>query len=328
MVVPRARRSELATPASSERMCEKAPKSGADLVFLDLEDACAPSAKEGARAIAVAALTEQDWGRTVRAVRVNGLETPWCHGDIIEVVTGAREALDVLIVPKARSARDVWWVDVLLTQLETKLGLERRIGLEVLIEDAEGLANAAEIARSSDRLEALIFGAGDLSASLHARVDGNFDPVGDYPGDFWHFARAQVVMAARIAGIDAIDAPYPAYKDPEGYRRSAVHASLLGFDGKWAIHPSQIPIANEVFSPTPEEVAEAEASIAAYRTAEAGGVGAIGRDGRLVDAAHMRLAANVLHRAALAAEEHGGGTASGAGATGAEATGAEAGEGP
>ena len=225
---PRARRSELATPASSERMCEKSAGSGADLVFLDLEDACAPVAKESARATAVAALTELDWGRTVRAVRINGLDTPWCHGDIIEVVTGARDALDVLIVPKARSARDVWWVDVLLTQLETKLGLTRPIGLEVLIEEAEGLANAAEIARSSPRLEAIIFGAGDLSASLHARVDGNFDPVGDYPGDFWHFARVQVLTAARGAGIDAIDAPYPAYQDPDGYRRSAMHASLLG----------------------------------------------------------------------------------------------------
>ena len=296
----RARRSELATPASSEKMCAKAPTSGADLVFLDLEDACAPSAKEGARRIAVDALTGQDWGRTVRAVRINGLDTVWCHDDVIEVVTGAREALDVLIVPKARTARDVWWVDVLLTQLESKLGLTRRIGLEVLIEDAEGLANAVEIARASDRLEAVIFGAGDLSASLHARVDGNFDPVGDYPGDFWHFARAQVVTAARVAGIDAIDAPFPAYEDPDGYRRSAEQGAMLGFDGKWAIHPSQIPIANEVFSPTPDEIAEAQRSVETYRAAEAEGVGAIGHDGRLVDAAHMRLAANVLHKAELA----------------------------
>jgi citrate lyase subunit beta / citryl-CoA lyase len=203
----------------------------------------------------------------------------------------------VLIVPKARTARDVWWVDVLLTQLEAKLGLARPIGLEVLVEESEGLANAVEIARSSPRLEAIIFGAGDLSASQRARVDGNFDPAGDYPGDFWHFARFQVVTAARVAGIDAIDAPYPAYRDPDGYRRSAVQASLLGFDGKWAIHPDQIAIAHEVFSPTAEEVADAEAAIAAYRAAEADGVGAIGRDGKLVDAAHMRLAHNILHRA-------------------------------
>jgi citrate lyase subunit beta/citryl-CoA lyase len=282
-------------------MCEKAASSGADLVFLDLEDACAPSAKEGARAIAVAALNELDWGRTVRAVRVNGLDTPWCHDDIIEVVTGAGDHLDVLIVPKARTARDVWWVDVLLTQLETKLHRSHRVGLEVLIEESEGLANAAEIARSSDRLEAIIFGAGDLSASQRARVDGNFDPVSEYPGDFWHYARFQVVTAARAAGIDAIDAPYPAYQDPDGYRRSATHAALLGFDGKWAIHPSQIAIANEVFAPTPEEVTAAQEAIDEYRRSEADGVGAIGRDGRLVDAAHMRLAENILHRARLAA---------------------------
>ena len=137
---PRARRSELATPASSEKMCSKAPSAGADLVFLDLEDACAPNAKEAARGIAVAALTELDWGRTVRAVRINGVDTPWCHDDVIELVTGAGRHLDVLIVPKARTARDVWWVDVLLTQLEAKLGLDRPIGLEVLIEEAEGVS--------------------------------------------------------------------------------------------------------------------------------------------------------------------------------------------
>jgi citrate lyase subunit beta/citryl-CoA lyase len=296
----RARRSELATPASSEKMCMKAASSGADLVFLDLEDACAPIAKEAARATAVAALTGQDWGRTVRAVRVNGIDTPWCYGDIIEVVTGARNAVDVLIVPKARTARDVWWVDVLLTQLETKLGLTGRIGIEVLIEEAEGLHNAAEIAKASDRIEAIIFGAGDLSASLKARVDGNFDPVGEYPGDFWHFARVQVLAAARAAGVDAIDAPFPAYQDPDGYRRSATHASLLGFDGKWCIHPSQIEIAHDVFSPTAEEIAAAHEAIATYRASEADGVGAIGRDGRLVDAAHMRLAENTLYQASLA----------------------------
>lgn len=296
---PRARRSELATPASNEKMCAKAAASGADLVFLDLEDACAPVAKVGARAIAVEALTRHQWGRTVRAVRVNGIDTPWCHGDVTEVVTGAREALDVIIVPKARTARDVWWFDVLLTQLETELEMSKRIALEVLIEEAEGLANASSIARASDRLEAIIFGAGDLSASMRARVDGNFDPVGEYPGDFWHYARVQVLTAARGAGIDAIDAPYPAYQDLDGYRRSATQASLLGFDGKWAIHPDQVAVANEVFSPTPDEIADAREAMEIYRRSEAEGVGAIGRDGRLVDAAHMRLAANVLHKASL-----------------------------
>ena len=297
MTQSRIRRSELATPASSEHMCEVASRSGADLVFLDLEDACAPSAKESARAIAVNALTGLDWGRALRAVRINGLDTPWCHDDIVEVVTGARDALDVIIVPKVLSARDVWWVDVLLTQLEAKLGLQRPIALEALIEEAEGLVNVVEISRASPRLEALIFGAGDLSASLRSRVDGNFQPAGEYPGDFWHLVRMQVLAAARAAGIDAIDAPYPGYQDLDGYRRTATHASLLGFDGKWAIHPAQVPVANEVFTPTAEEIADARAIIADYREAEAGGVGAIGRDGRLVDAALMRHAENVLRKA-------------------------------
>lgn len=293
----RPRRSELATPASNEHMCEVAARSGADLVFLDLEDACAPSAKEAARATAVAALTELDWGRTIRAIRINGLDTQWCHGDIIELVTGARDRLDVIIVPKVLTARDVWWVDVLLTQLEDGLGLTHRIALEVLIEEAEGLLNAQEIARASDRVEAIIFGAGDLSASLRARVDGNFQPTGDYPGDYWHAVRVQVLAAARAAGIAAIDAPYPGYRDEDGYCRAATHASLLGFDGKWAIHPGQVAIANEVFTPTAEEVAEANAITDDYRRAESEGVGAVGRDGKLVDAALMRHAANVLRRA-------------------------------
>ena len=300
---PRARRSELATPASSERMCEKAPGSGADLVFLDLEDACAPVVKESARAIAVNALVGQDWGRVVRAVRVNGLQTPWCYGDVVEVVTGARDALDVIIVPKARTARDVWWFDVLLTQLETKLGLRKRIALEVLIEEAEGLSNAADIARSSDRLEAIIFGAGDLSASLQARVDGNFDPMGEYPGDFWHYARVQILAAARGAGIDAIDAPYP----PTGSRGlpSVSRAGQPARVRREVGHPSRARYP----SPTPCSHRPRRRSVKprspseTYRAAEAEGVGAIGREGRLVDAAHMRLAANILHKAALVRSE-------------------------
>src|SRR6201999_1483679 len=175
------RRSELAVPACNDNMFEKGANCGADLVFLDLEDAPPAGVKVKSRAKAIAALNDVDWGSTARAIRINGLDTQWCHDDVIEVVTKAGENLDTLIVPKARSARDVWWVDVLLTQLETKLDLTRPIALEVLIEEAEGLANAADIARSSPRLEAIIFGAGDLSASMHARVDGNFDPVSEYP---------------------------------------------------------------------------------------------------------------------------------------------------
>ncbi|HWN35314.1 MAG TPA: CoA ester lyase [Pseudonocardia sp.] len=295
----RARRSELATPASNEWMFAKAAASGADLVFLDLEDACAPAEREAARAKAAAALRELDWGRTVRAIRMNGVQTRWAYGDVIEVVSAAREALDVIIVPKVRAARDVWWVDVLLSQLEQTLGMTKRIGLEVLIEETEGLQNVAEIARASDRLEAIIFGVGDFSASQGARVDTNFDPYVDYPGDMWHYARARVVVAARTAGIDAIDAPFPSYRDPAAYRVACERAAAMGYVGKWAIHPSQVEPANDVFAPTAAELEHARRVVAAYRDAEAGGRGATGLDGSLVDAAHLRLADNINRRAQL-----------------------------
>ncbi|MHC1560524.1 HpcH/HpaI aldolase/citrate lyase family protein [Actinomycetospora sp. C-140] len=295
---PLVRRSELATPASNERMVAKAAASDADLVFLDLEDAVAPAERPAARERAVAALRELDFGATTRAVRINGVDTEWAHDDVIELVTRAGECLDTIIVPKVTAARDVWWVDVLLTQLETKLRRERRIRLEVLIEDVAGLAHAEEIATVSDRLDALIFGAGDFSVSLGARVDVNFVPTVDYPGDFWHHARSRVAVAARLGGLLAIDAPYPDYRDPQGYTREAQRASALGFDGKWAIHPDQIPIANAVFAPTDAEVAEARRAVAAYRAAEREGHGATGLDGRLVDAAHVKLADDVLARAA------------------------------
>jgi citrate lyase subunit beta / citryl-CoA lyase len=293
----RARRSELATPASNLKMLGHAAGAGADLVFMDLEDACAPSAKVQARRNVVTMLREADWGRTVRAVRVNGLDTVWCYADVVDIVTAAGEDLDVIIIPKARRGRDVWWFDVLLSQLEAGLGLRRRIGLEVLIEEAEGLENAVEIATASSRLEAVILGAGDLSASMHARVDTNFQPVRPYPGDFWHYARVRVVAAARTAGIAAIDSPFPNYQDPAAYADDCDRASVLGFDGKWCIHPSQVPIANQVFSPSREEVEWAQKTESAYRAAEAAGTGAISVDGQLVDAAHMRHVQITLSRA-------------------------------
>lgn len=280
-------------------MFEKGAQCGADLVFLDLEDAVPVAFKEEARARAIAALNDIDWGRTIRAIRINGLDTQWCHDDVVDVVTNAGQNLDTIIIPKARRARDVWWVDVLLTQLESKLGLDKRIRLEVLIEEVEGLANAEEIAAASPRLDALIFGVGDFSLSQGARVDTNFVPLGEYPGEFWAYARNKVIVAARIAGIDAIDAPYPDYRDLAGYERDARRASLLGYTGKWAIHPDQVPIANEVYAPTADEIARAEANLAAYREAEANGRGAVGVKGVLVDAAHVKQAEQTLARAAL-----------------------------
>ncbi|MBW0103273.1 CoA ester lyase [Pseudonocardia sp. KRD291] len=295
----RPRRSELATPASNDWMFAKSAAAGADMVFLDLEDACAPAEREAARGKAAKALNELDWGSTTRAIRMNGVDTRWAYGDVIEVVTAARENLDMIVVPKVRRARDVWWVDVLLTQLEETLGLGKKIALEVLIEEVEGLQYVDEIAHSSPRLEAVIFGAGDFSASQGARVDTNFDPVADYPGDLWHYARSRIMVAARAAGIEAVDAPFPNYRDPEAYRIACDRAGAMGYAGKWAIHPSQVEIANDAFAPTPDEIAHAVRVVAAYREAEASGRGATGLDGMLVDAAHLRHSETVARKAAL-----------------------------
>lgn len=290
----RVRRSELSTPGHSTKMIAKAAASDADLVFLDLEDAVAPSAKPAARKNIVAALNELDWGTTTRSYRINSVDTPWCHDDVIEVVTGAGANIDVLIVPKIKGPRDVWFVDDLLTQLERKLGLEvGRIGIEVLIEEVQALQTVDEIATSSPRLEALILGVGDLSASQGMRsvhigvTDG--DEAFRYPGDIWHYARHRMVVAARSAGIDAIDGPYANFANPAGYEKSAATFAMLGGVGKWCIHPSQIEIANQVFAPTREEIDEALAAIQAVQDAEQRGLGAANFNGVMIDAATTRL---------------------------------------
>lgn len=298
----RLRRSELSTPGTTPKMIAKAAASDADLVFLDLEDAVAPAAKAPARANIVAGLNELDWGRTVRACRINGVETKWCHDDLIEVVTGAGANLDVVILPKVKGPREVWFVDDLLTQLESKLGLEPgRIGLEVLIEETEALARVEEIAACSDRLEALILGVGDLSASQGVRV-GHIGSAGGevgagYPGDVWHYARNRMIVAARANGLDAVDGPFANFADPEAYRLEARWSTTLGSVGKWCIHPSQVAVANEVFAPTPEEIKQATDAMEAVREAEAQGLGAANLNGMMVDAATARVFQAVLDRA-------------------------------
>ncbi len=295
----RLRRSELSTPGSSEKMMAKAAESEADLVFLDLEDAVAPSEKVHARAKIVHALTTLDWGRKTRAVRINSLETPFAYEDVIEVVERAGEQLDLIIVPKVKSGKDVWWVDTLLTQIETRLHRTRPIALEVLIEEVEAMVNVNEIARSSPRLEALIFGPGDYSASqgVDVRAVGADDSV--YPGDLWHYARNAIIVAARAAGLAMIDGPYAAFNNPEGYRTEALRAKTLGAVGKWAIHPSQIALANEVFSPSIEDVERARRLVKAYAEAEAAGLGAVAIDGDMVDAASVRILQNTVEKADL-----------------------------
>ncbi len=295
----RLRRSELSTPASNERMIEKAAASNADLVFLDLEDSVAPNEKVGARAKAIKGLTTLNWGKKTRAVRINDLETEYAYQDIISIVEEAGEHLDILIIPKVKSARDVWWVDVLLTQIEKRLKRPQRIGLEALIEEVEAMIHVEEIARSSSRLEAIIFGHFDYAASqgVDSKVIGG--DLDTYPGDLWHYARNKIVIAARAAGIDAVDGPYIDFKNPDGYRRECVRSRTLGFVGKWAIHPTQIDIANHVFSPSQEEVDRARKLDAIYTEAQARGLGAVAFEGKMIDVAIIRNARNIIQKADL-----------------------------
>lgn len=306
----RLRRSELSTPGTSEKMIAKAAASDADLVFLDLEDAVAPAAKPSARAKVVAGLTQLDWGVKTRACRVNGVETQWFLDDLTAVVAGAGGRLDLIILPKVKSVRDIWFVDDLLTHVERQHGLQPGgIGLEVLIEETEGLARVEDIAAASPRLEALILGVGDLSASQGIRAthigtgsDPN-DVDGHYPGDMWHYARNRVIVAARANGLDAIDGPYANFANPDGYTREATWSANLGAVGKWCIHPSQIAIANRVFAPTTVEIETARKIVTAVRQAEADGLGAASLDGIMIDAATTRVYELLLERARLCANE-------------------------
>lgn len=293
----RLRRSQLSVPGVSEKMITKAVASDADHVFLDLEDAVAPSAKEGARKTIVEALKGLDWGKKTRCVRINDVTTPWCHGDVIEVVEGAGRHLDTLMLTKANSAGDVRFLDLLLGQLEAKLGLEQgRIGIEVLIEEAQGLQHVEEIAVASPRMECLIFGMGDYSASQQMNLRGIGRSDG-YPGDVFHYPRFRITMAARAAGLDPVDGPYANFRDEEGYRTEARRAFTLGMCGKWAIHPAQIAPALEVFSPTENEVAKARKLKQAYEQALAEGIGSVNVEGTMVDAASIRIIDNTVRRA-------------------------------
>lgn len=293
----RLRRSQLSVPGSSEKMLRKGAASAADHVFCDLEDAVAPSAKVDARAQIVWALTNLDWGRKTRSIRINDVRTQWCHGDIITLMERAGGAFDTLMLTKAKSVADVMFVDLLLGQLEAKLKFDRRVGIEVLIEEVEGLQNVDAIARCSDRVEALIFGAGDYSASQGMQTR-NIGEV-EYPGDIFYYPRFRIAMAARAAGIDPVDGPYGKFTDLEAFRTEALRARALGMVGKWAIHPSQIEPALEIFSPTAEEVARARGIEAAFRAAEARGEGATVYNGALIDIASMRFVRNTLTQAEL-----------------------------
>jgi citrate lyase subunit beta/citryl-CoA lyase len=248
-------------------MLQKAPGLPADEVFMDLEDSVAPGAKEEARGNIVQALKEGDWtGKTV-VVRINGVQTKWCYQDVIEIVENAGDLIDCLMIPKVEYASDVKFVDSLLRQIEETTGLDKRVGLEVQIETATGLTNIDQIASASDRSETLIFGPADMSASLGLPTVTAGLPMPGYPGDHWHYVLTHILVAARNAGLQAIDGPYLVIKDLEGFREMAVRARALGYDGKWALHPGQIDVLNEVFAPTQDEFDKAEAMLEAYRQA-------------------------------------------------------------
>lgn len=296
--ITRLRRCQLSVPGSSEKMMEKAAGLGVDYVFLDLEDAVAPAEKRPARQKIVRALNTLDWGRTVRCVRVNDLTTEYAYEDIIEVVEGARENLDMVMLPKAMSASDVQFVDKLLTMMEKKLGLKKRIGVDVLIEEVEAMQNVEAIAASTPRLECLIFGMGDYSASQGVSMQ-DIGGDGGYPGDIWHYQRHRLTIAARSNKIDAVDGPFADFRSPDAYREEARRAMILGMVGKWAIHPSQVSLAQEVFSPAKEDVDRARAMIRAYDEALAQGLGAVQYEGKMIDIASVRIVRNLVERADL-----------------------------
>jgi citrate lyase subunit beta/citryl-CoA lyase len=293
-------RSLLAVPATRRKMVEKALASEADAVFLDLEDAVAPDSKSAARRDVASALGELDWGGRPSLFRANALDTPYFYRDLIEVVEEATSPLGAVIIPKVNRPEDLYAVSVLLSGIELALDLEPgRIRLEAQIESAEGLSNVDAIARATPRLEALHFGPGDFAASLGMPLNsiGVMDEWDEaYPGHRFHYAMQRIVVAARAAGLRVLDGPVADYGDEEGLRRSCLIARSLGFDGKWCIHPAQIEVVNEVFSPTEGELEWARKVVAAYEKANAEGSGSASVDGQMVDAASIKLARNTLDK--------------------------------
>lgn len=282
-------------------MLERAASSDADVVFCDLEDSVSPSEKDRARATTISALVELDWGRKLRGVRINAIDSIWAVDDIIKLATKAGDNLDLIIVPKVKRPRDIWFVETLLNNIDNQLSRRPSIALEILIEEVEALVHIDEIAFCSPRIQALIIGPGDLAASQGVRTLSTGAPSAGYPGDLWHYARSRLVVAARAAGVDAIDGPFSSFRDPDGYRAQAVQTSIMGFVGKWAIHPSQIPIANDVFSPTAEELNRAKEIVAAYNEAERHGFGAANHNGHMIDAATVRILRGILERGEMVA---------------------------
>ena len=301
----RLQRSELAVPGSNTAMFEKAAASNVDYIFLDLEDAVAPPDKVQARKNIIEALNDIDWKGKTMSIRINGLDTHYMYRDVVDILEQAGQHVDTILVPKVGVPADMYTVETMVSQIEESMGFTHKIGMEALIETALGMANVEAIAAAPGRLEAMHFGVADYAASNRARtvVIGGLNP--DYPGDQWHFALSRMTVACRAYGLRAIDGPFGDFSDPDSYILSAKRAATLGLEGKWAIHPSQIDLANDVFSPPEAEITRARRVIEELRKAEAEGKGAAALDGKLIDAASERMANNVLTVADAIAAQNG-----------------------
>jgi citrate lyase subunit beta / citryl-CoA lyase len=288
----RSRRTTLAVPGSNPRFLQKARDLPADEVFLDLEDAVAPSAKTGSREVVAEALRAGGWGTKIRAVRVNDASTGWAYRDVVDVVERAGDCLDAIVLPKVTGSREITWLDLLLGQVELATGLPPgRIAIEAQIENAAGLASADEIAAASPRLEALVFGPADFMASLGMRsLTVGAQPTGYAGGDAFHYAHMRILVAARAHGLQAIDGPYAAIQDTDGLERSAASVAALGYDGKWVVHPSQVDVVNREFSPGQAEFDRAELLLDAYDYYTGQGLGAATLHGEMIDEASRKMA--------------------------------------
>src|SRR3984893_3182557 len=292
------RRSCLSTPGDNEKFLAKAPTVPADMTFLDLEDAVAPLQKESARPKVVDAIKNLPWDDRVLCVRINAWDTEWTYGDVIEVVGNAGERLDEVMLPKVQSAAEVVALDLLLRQVEAPAGLPvGHIGIEAQIETTRGLINVEEICAASRRLETIIFGPADFHASMEMPVLTGGVQIPEYPGDHFHYVFSKILMAGRANGLQVIDGPYLYVRDPDGFRDFSRRTQILGFDGKWALHPDQVTILNEVFSPTQEQFDRAWAILDAYREATEGErKGAVMFGDEMIDEASRKVAVKLVSR--------------------------------
>ena len=295
------RRSCLSVPGSSEKMLGKAPDLGADMVFLDLEDAVAPLEKEAARDKVVKAINDLDWGDTVLCVRVNAWDTKWTYRDVIHVVENSSERLDEVMLPKVQSAADVQALDMLLTQIEETTGRKSQVGIEPQIETARGLINVEEICAASPRLETIVFGPADFAASTEMPVLTGGVQIAEYPGDHFHYVFSKILMAGRANSLQVIDGPYLKIRELDALRDYAMRTRILGYDGKWALHPDQVKVINEVFTPTQEQFDHAIDLLDAYEKATTEGdpgerKGAVMFGDEMIDEASRKMATKFLHR--------------------------------